>query len=127
MKSFLRVGLPVALLGLVTLGGVPLNAQVATNAPGSTQRPPPLLDHDEMMQLNSAREKVFAAHPDLKAESEKLKAMHAATPSPTPDQRDAALIEWRIFRLKMHDALLEVDPTLKPILAKIDAAGTKAK
>jgi len=127
MKSSFRVGLPLVLLGLLVLGGVQLDAQVATNAPGSTQRPPPLLDHDEMMQLNSAREKVFAAHPDLKAESERLKAMHESTPNPTPDQRDAALLEWRIFRLKMHNELLDVDPTLKPILAKIDAAGAKAK
>jgi hypothetical protein len=29
--------------------------------------------------------------------------------------------------MKMHAALLQVDPTLKPILAKIDAAGAKAK
>jgi hypothetical protein len=74
MTSFLRVGLLVMLPGLLLPVGARLNAQVATNAPGSTQLPPPLLDHDEMMQLNSAREKVFAAHPDLKAESEKLKA-----------------------------------------------------
>jgi len=53
--------------------------------------------------------------------------MHESTPNPTPDQRDAALLEWRIFRLKMHNELLDVDPTLKPILAKIDAAGAKAK
>ena len=127
MKSSFRVGLPLVLVGLLVLGGVQLNAQVAADAPGSTQRPPPLLDHDEMMQLNSAREKVFAAHPDLKTESEKLKAMHESTPSPTPDQRDAAFIEWTAFRKKMRAALLEVDPTLKPILAKIDAAGAKAK
>ena len=115
------------LLGLLLLGGAPLNAQVATNAPGSTQRPPPLLDHDEMTQLNKAREKVFAANPDLKAESEKLKAMHESNPSPTADQRDAAFIEWTAFRKKMRAALLQVDPTLKPVLAKIDAAGAKAK
>ena len=124
MKFLLRVGLPVVLWGLLSFG---LNAQVATNTPGSTQRPPPLLDHDEMTQLNAAREKVFAAHPDLKAESEKLKAMHDANPSPTADQRDAAFMEWADFRKKMHAALLQVDPTLKPILAKIDAAGAKAK
>ena len=121
MKSLLRVGLPVVFLGLLSFG---LNAQVA---PSSTQHPPPLLDHDEMTQLNAAREKVFAANPDLKAESEKLKAMHESNPSPTADQRDAAFIEWTAFRKKMHAALLQVDPTLKPILAKIDAAGARAK
>ncbi len=124
MKSLLRVGLPAIFLGLLMLG---LNAQTATPTPSSTQRPPPLLDHDEMMQLNAAREKVFAANPDLKAESEKLKAMHETNPTPTPDQRDAAFMEWTAFRKKMHAALLQVDPTLKPVLAKIDAAGAKAK
>jgi hypothetical protein len=127
MKSFLRNGLPVVVLGLLALGGAPLNAQVATNAPASTQHPMPLLDHDEMMQVNKARETVFAANPDLKAENAKLKAMHDSTPSPTPDQRDAAMIEWAAFHKKMRAAMLQVDPTLKPIFAKMDAAGAKSK
>ena len=124
MNSLLRVALPAVLLALFTIG---LPAQVATSTAGTASRPAPLLDHDEMMQLNAAREKVFAAHPELKAENDKLKAMHETNPSPTADQRDAAMLEWADYRKKMRAALLQVDPTLKPILAKIEAAGTKAK
>jgi len=124
MKSLLRVALPAVFLTFLTLGSP---AQVAASTAGTAQRPPPLLDHDEMMQLNAAREKVFAAHPDLKAENDKLKAMHESSPKPTAEQRDAAFVEWTDFRKKMREALLQVDPTLKPVLAKIDAAGTKAK
>ena len=110
------------MLGLVTLGGSRLGAQVATNAPGSTQMPPPLLDHDEMTELNRARDKVFETNPDLKAENEKLKAMHDASATPTADQRNAAFAEWKAYQKKMRGEMLKVDPTLGPIFAKIDAA-----
>jgi hypothetical protein len=112
----------VVLLGVVALGGARLNAQVATNAPGSTQLPSPMLDHDDMTQLNHAREKVFEANPDLKAENEKLKAMHDASATPTADQRNAAFAEWKAYQKKMRAEMLKVDPTLGPIFAKIDAA-----
>ncbi|HEX4141889.1 MAG TPA: hypothetical protein VHY09_16185 [Candidatus Methylacidiphilales bacterium] len=120
MKTSLCLG--VVLLGLLTFAGTRLGAQVATNAPASTQPPPPLLDNDEMTQLNHAREKVFEANPDLKSENEKLKTMHDSTSNPTPEQRDAAFAEWKAYQKQMRAAMLKVDPTLKPIFAKIDAA-----
>ncbi len=124
MKSSLCHGLRFGwlLMGLLSLGTAQLNAQVATNAASSGQRPAPLLDNDEMAQLNHAREKVFAAHPDLKTENEKLKAMHDATSTPTDDQRNAANAEWKAYRDKMRAEMLKVDPTLKPVFTKIDAA-----
>ncbi len=87
--------------------------------------PVPLLDHDEMAQLNHAREQVFAARPDLKAENDKLKAMRDATPSPTDAQRAASFAEWKAFHKKMRVEMLKVDPTLGPIFAKIDAVSKK--
>jgi hypothetical protein len=120
MKYSLRFG--VVLLGLVMIGGARLGAQVATNAPGSTQMPPPLLDQDEMTELKQAREKVFESNPDLKAENDKLKAMHDASATPTADQRNAAFVEWKAYQKKMRAEMLKVDPKMGPIFAKIDAA-----
>jgi hypothetical protein len=124
MKTSLRCGwqLGLVLLGLLTFASARMDAQVAANTPASTQRPAPLLDNDETMQLSHARETVFKANPDLKAESEKLKAMHDSANTPTADQRNAAFAEWKTYQKKMRAAMLEVDPTLRPIFAKIDAA-----
>ncbi len=75
-----------------------------------------------MAQLNSAREKVFALDPAMKAENDKLKAMHDAGGTPTADQRNAAFAEWKAYQKKIRAEMLKVDPTLKPIFAKMDAA-----
>ncbi len=120
MKTPFRLGL--VLLGILTLGGARLGAQVATNAPGSSQMPPPLLDQDEMTELKSAREKVFAANLDLKTENDKLKAMHDASATPSAEQRDAAFAEWKAYQKKVRAEMLKVDPKLGPIFAKLDAA-----
>jgi hypothetical protein len=110
------------LVGISALGSARLGAQVATNAPGGAPLPAPILDNDEMTQLNHAREKVFSADPDLKAESEKLKAMHDSTNKPTDEQRNAAFAEWKAYQKKMRAEMLKVDPSLGPIFTKIDAA-----
>ena len=110
------------LVGISVFGMVRLDAQVATNAAGSAQLPMPMLDHDELTQLNQAREKVFSSDPGLKAENEKLKAMHDSTATPTAEQRNAAFAEWKAYQKKMRAEMLQVDPTLGPIFAKIDAA-----
>lgn len=102
-------------------GVLRLHAQ-AGGGEAATQRPQSLLDHDEMAQLEQAREKVFAADPALKAESDKLKEMHDSNQAPTPEQRSAAFAEWKDYQKKMRAEMLKVDPTLKPIFAKIDAA-----
>jgi hypothetical protein len=99
-----------------------LGAQVTTNAPTTGQLPPPLLDHDEMARLNAARQGVFKADPNLQAESEKLKAMHDSTATPTTDQRNAAFAEWKAYQKKMRAEMLKIDPGLQAVFVKIDAA-----
>jgi hypothetical protein len=94
----------------------------ATNGP---QIPPPILDNDEMTQLQKVREQVLAANPDLKAEEEKLKSMHDAQAnmlSVTSAQKDAAFAEWKAYQKKMRVAMLKIDPTLSPLFAKLDDA-----
>lgn len=114
--------LGTVLMAIAAFGSPRLDAQNATNAPSATQLPMPMLDHDEMVQLNKAREAVFSANPDLKAENEKLKTMHDSTATPTSEQRNAAFAEWKAYQKKMRAEMLKVDPTLEPIFAKIDAA-----
>jgi hypothetical protein len=120
MKLTFLTGAVVAAL----LVGHPVAAQT-TNA-ASSPKPAPILDNDEMAKLVAVRGQVLTAHPELKAEEEKLKALHDSTqkqnPAPTADQRNAAFAEWKAYQKTMRGEMLKIDPTLKPIFAKLDAA-----
>jgi hypothetical protein len=124
-KLFCRLILTVLCIGMV--GPMSAEAQSTNSSPANL--PPPILDNDEMMKLKAAREQVLAAHPDLKAEEQKLKAMHDSmqtqTPPPTAEQRNAAFAEWRKYQKTMRAETLKIDPTLSPIFAKLDAARKK--
>jgi hypothetical protein len=121
-----RVILPALLFVLFSFLPIPAQTAVSTNAAGGPSLPPPILDNDEMAQLVKARQQVLAANPDLKAEEEKLKALHDASqtqvPPPTPDQRNVAFAEWKTYQKTMRTAMLKIDPTLAPIFAKLDSA-----
>jgi hypothetical protein len=121
MTLFRGFMMGAVLIGMMAVGPDRLAAQ-ATNSTSATQLPQPMLDHDEMTQLNKARTTVFASHPDLKAENEKLKAMHDSPTTPTEEQRAKTFAEWKDYQKQMRAEMLTVDPTLKPIFAKIDAA-----
>ena len=73
------------------MGYVSAPAQTTTNAATASNLPPPILDNDEMAKLSSVRNQVLAAHPDLKSEEEKLKALHDSMQkeSPAPTRRSA--------------------------------------
>ena len=128
MKNTLLNRVIVGALFAGLFGLIPLSAQTAAstdNAPGS-KLPSPILDNDEMMQLQKAREQVLGANPDLKAEEEKLKALHDSVqnqiPAPTADQRNAMFAEWKSYQKTMRAAMLKIDPTLAPLFAKLDSA-----
>ena len=115
LTSLLRV---IPVLGLLAM--VPAFAtDSATVAP-----PPSALDSDDMTKLVAARQEVLAAHPDLKAEEEKLKAMHESSqgknPPPTAEEKNAAFAEWKAYQKQMRAEMLKIDPTLYPIFAKLD-------
>jgi hypothetical protein len=97
-----------------------------TNSAGTPQLPPSMLDNDEMAQLQKARAQVLSTHPDLKAEEEKLKALHDSSqnqvPPPTAEQRNAMFAEWKAYQKKMRGEMLKIDPTLGPLFAKLDVA-----
>ncbi len=100
-----------------------------TNAPSAAKLPPPILDIDEMAKLTAVRNQVEAAHPELKTEAEKLKALHDSmqkqNPPPTADQRNAAFAEWQTYQKSMRAEALKIDPTMKSIFDKLDAARKK--
>jgi hypothetical protein len=116
--------LAMALL-IASAGLAPLTAQTETNA-ASPKLPAPMLDNDDLAQLQRARAQVLAAHPDLKAEEEKLKALHDSVPKqsppPTTDQRNAMFAEWKAYQKQMRAEMLKIDPTLAPLFAKLDDA-----
>ncbi len=120
---FARLILPALVLGVTALQ--PAFAD-ATNAPANPAPPASAIDNDDMTRLVKVREQVLATHPDLKAEEEKLKTMHDAAksqnPPPTAEQKSAAIAEWKAYQKKMRAAMLEIDPTLSPIFAKLDAS-----
>jgi hypothetical protein len=108
--------------GLLPAPGAPSSSTEPADGP---QIPPPILDNDEMAQLQKVRAQVLAANPDLKTEEEKLKSMHDAQAnmlSVTPEQKNAAFAEWKAYQKKMRAAMLQIDPTLSPLFAKLDAA-----
>ena len=125
-KTFARLILPALFIALTGL----ISAQAqTTNGTSAPKLPPPVLDNDEMSKLTAVRNQVEAAHPDLKAEAEKLKALHDSmqrqTPPPTAEQRNAAFAEWQAYQKSMRAEALKIDPTLKEIFAKLDAARKK--
>jgi hypothetical protein len=116
---------------LVLVGlGLPGHSAAQTSEPASATNtapkpPPSALDNDEMVQLQKARTQVLSANPDLKAEEERLKTMHDAAqkqPPATADQKNAMFAEWKAYQKKMRADMLQLDPTLGPIFAKLDNA-----
>ena len=127
MKMILsRALVPVLSLALATAGALSLHAADATTTASDKQPPASLLDNDEMTQLQKARDQVLAAHPELKTEEEKLKTLHETVskqnPPPSAEERNAAFAEWKAYQKTMRAEMLKVDPTLKPLFAKLDNA-----
>jgi hypothetical protein len=102
-------------------------AGVTTTFAQDQPTPPPpgapavQLTDDEKTQLKKDQDAVFAANPDLKTEHDDLMQGR-----PTQDASDADKQAFHqkmmAFHHKMHDAILKVDPTAGPLLAKADAA-----
>jgi hypothetical protein len=122
---------PLALtlvLGLLSLASANHSSAQATDSASTNAAPKPMpsaLDNDDMVRLQKARTQVLGTHPDLKAEEERLKALHDAAqnqPAATADQKTAMVAEWKAYQKKMRAAMLAVDPTLGPLFTKLDEA-----
>jgi Spy/CpxP family protein refolding chaperone len=129
----------VALLALA-LGTASVTATFAqtTNTPSTT--PPTcsaggghhhqgdsILTADEKAQLKAARQAAFAADPTLKTEAASLRQQFENLKSQgkggaTKAQWQALREQRHDFETKLHAAELNADPTVAPILTKLEAA-----
>ena len=130
MKSFHPFLLAALLAGSAV---IPAAAQ-DTNAPGGTGAGPgagggPMakmmagLTDAERQQLMAARQKALADNPQLTQEMQDLKAKHQAAMSPDadPSARADMMQAFTTYMQDMHTAMLKADPTIGPVLDKIDA------
>lgn len=79
----------------------------------------------EKTQLKTAHDEVIATDPSLKTDADNLKQQFAALKSAgdnaTADQKKTLHEQARDFHQKLQAAELKLDPTLAPVLAKVNA------
>ena len=83
----------------------------------------------EKTQLTDVRTKAMAANPDLQAEQTELmqKVVALQSGSATDADRTALHAEAMQFQQKVRAAMVKVDPTVEPILEKIEAQIAKLR
>ncbi len=130
----------IAVLTLA-LGTASVTAAFAQTTPVTTPTPPTtsvipqgpgvnnlstVLTPAEKAQLEKDHAAVLAANPDLKTEADSLKAQHEALKSQganaSPDAKTALKAARKELEQKMQIAMLKIDPSVAPILAKLKAA-----
>jgi Spy/CpxP family protein refolding chaperone len=127
----------VALLGvaLATAGVSAAFAQTTTTTPaapaptcsaGMHHHHGSILTEDEKAQLKKDHDAVLASDPSLKTEEDNLKQQHETLKSEgtsaTDSDRAALFTQFRDFHQKMRDAMVKLDPSVEPILNKLEAA-----
>ncbi len=129
----------VALLALALAAGSPTAFAQTVSAPASTPTTPtapvppagPILTADEKAHLDKVRTEALAANPDLKTEADTLKAQHQAMKTSgttaSTDDKQAFKVAKKEHEQKLQTAMLKIDPTVAPILAKIKAAHKEKK
>jgi hypothetical protein len=129
-RKLLLIALSAALTGSAwaqTAGSSP-----STPPPGGTSSAPQLfpdlskiLTPDEQTKLMTDHNSVIQANPDLgDQEKELIVNIAAAQNSGGPPDPDL-IAQAMDLQKKLHDAILKFDPTIKPILDKVDAATKK--
>jgi hypothetical protein len=129
----------VALLALALAASSPTAFAQTVPAPAltpttpSTPVPPaaPVLTADEKAHLDKVRTEALATNPDLKTEADSLKAQHQAMKAggtaASTDDKQAFKVAKKAHEQKLQTAMLKIDPTVAPILAKIKAAHKEKK
>jgi hypothetical protein len=83
----------------------------------------------EMAQLQKAHDQAETNDPTLKTDEDALKQkrtdLKAQGANASADDKAALRQDMTDFNKKLHDAELAIDPTLAPIIAKLDAAQAK--
>jgi hypothetical protein len=131
MKTILT--LPRAVLGAVALCAAGATTALAqTSGGGGTGGGGGMrgvLTPAEMAQLQKAHDQAETNDPTLKTDEDALKQkrtdLKAQGASASADDKAALRQDMTDFNKKLHDAELAIDPTLAPIIAKLDAAQAK--
>ena len=131
MKTILT--LPRAVLGAVALCAAGATTALAqTSGGGGTGGGGGMrgvLTPAEMAQLQKAHDQAETNDPTLKTDEDALKQkrtdLKAQGASASADDKAALRQDMTDFNKKLHDAELAIDPTLAPIIAKIEAAQAK--
>jgi hypothetical protein len=125
-----------ALLALALAAGSPTAFAQTTSTPPPAPTTPapaaaPVLTADEKAHLEKVRTEALAANPDLKTEGDNLKAQHKALKAQgtaaSDDNKQALKALKKEHDEKMQTAMLKIDPTVAPILAKLKAAHKEKK
>ncbi len=143
-QSFRRIALLALALGTASVtAAFAQTTPTTTTTPASTTptTPPPtgkgkhnlesVLTPAEKAQLDKDMAAALAANPDLKTEADNLKAQHKALKSQgasaSTDDKKALKMQAKEHEQKMQVAMLKLDPSVAPILAKIKAAHKEEK
>jgi hypothetical protein len=100
----------------------PVTAPPVTNP--MMQRMLSSLTPDEQNQIIAARTKAMADNPGLETDEMSLmeKGMMLHSDSATEEDKQAFRAELKDHVQKVRDAMLKADPSIQPILAKLEAA-----
>jgi hypothetical protein len=134
---------------LIGLGATQLTAQTSTStsttttttspapAPVATpSAPSPMMERmlstltpDEKNQIINARTKAMADNPGLQTDQMSLmeKGMMLQSDSATPEDKAAFRTAVKDYSEKLRAAMLKADPTIEPILNKLEAEGAKMR
>ncbi len=112
---------------LVTSGATATFAQTSTTpaAPASEKHHgfgAGVLTPAEQKQLESDRQKALAADPALKSEGESLKEKGKTARAGTAEDKKAFREEVKTHMAKLNAAVVKLDPSAAPLIAKVQAA-----
>jgi hypothetical protein len=138
--------LPAFALTLITLPilaqtpAAPPDAAPPAASPSAPAAPPPnassmadqvtsVLTPAEKTQLTDVRTKAMAANPDLQAQQMDLMQKVAALQGGTATDADKTALrgEAMQFQQKVRAAMVKIDPTVEPVLEKVEAQIAKLR
>jgi len=130
MKTILtlpRIALLAAALGTACTNVALAQDSSSSDSSSSTAAPSTSgpLTADEKAQLDKAKEQAEANDPDLKTQGDALKARRATIKTSSDEDKAAFKSDYAEFQKKLHEAELAIDPTLGPIIAKVEALEAK--
>lgn len=133
------------LLSALTLAGLPLLAQTSTTTTSTTTSTAPsaaqpsaqsamaqvmsVLSPAEQTQLGTARQKAMTDNPNLQTEGITLMQKRMALESGTATAADKLAFqkEAQTYSTEVHAAMLKADPTIEPVLQKLEAQAAKLR